>query len=680
MGIRRLTLLFGLALGAVTLVTQTAAAATLTKVSLYRSWGPDSGLNEPTAPIRSPELDNGSYRDFVVVPFSYGGNNERYVTRRVNLGAVHAGEAFSVSAELQLTNDLERQTTTWPDQRWVSDVSYHARLTYSTDGGSSGGIEITEEGGEYVLPDVHHWMSQLSGTFKAGQDYDQLWVKLEVYAAAPPSFAYGDTCLQPYAFANRVRCGLDVDYPRGHLSVTRFSEAATAPPQANYFTVGNSSGSSDPPNPTTQYDQRISPQSRSFKSVFSRPLGVLKAGDIVDLSLKLQVDGGGITRPVIGCTGAIAGRLYVSPDPTNYAASGSRVLDFDGSGYRGSEGGFNLDGLENVSHTIPSPVNQYSDERRGTSMLDRSVLTRTLTYQLEDTYADTRPMYIVVRSDWLGGSRCDAAYPAPLIDQSRSYMRTTILQKHPSPWFGGETFNTGDSSERVSSLDGTTRAPAAVYSLRIPNANAAETLFGSAMARVSTSYYEVVPISHVNVDTYVGSIGGRALKPKNYTELNPYEYSYHLNEPFDWRPTHEESGDQYLSLVMNAELGGTWLGAPPHGLVPVRPDDGRLSAVRLYNAAPWYLKQPGGYASTNPIITGTVLTADPGIWIGRPTPSVSTRWQRCDSAITTCTTIVTGTPTYTVTAADVGKRIRYGETGTNTHTSRNKWKTFDTVS
>jgi PKD domain len=63
-------------------------------------------------------------------------------------------------------------------------------------------------------------------------------------------------------------------------------------------------------------------------------------------------------------------------------------------------------------------------------------------------------------------------------------------------------------------------------------------------------------------------------------------------------------------------------------------------------------------------VDGTMLGVTPGGWSGDPTPVLSYEWQRC-AAGANCQDIASG-PSYALTAADVGSRIRVVETATNT--------------
>ncbi len=63
---------------------------------------------------------------------------------------------------------------------------------------------------------------------------------------------------------------------------------------------------------------------------------------------------------------------------------------------------------------------------------------------------------------------------------------------------------------------------------------------------------------------------------------------------------------------------------------------------------------------------GETLTASSGTWSGYPTLTLSFQWQRCEQDGTGCTDITGATnPTYTATGADVGKKLRVTETGSN---------------
>jgi hypothetical protein len=74
--------------------------------------------------------------------------------------------------------------------------------------------------------------------------------------------------------------------------------------------------------------------------------------------------------------------------------------------------------------------------------------------------------------------------------------------------------------------------------------------------------------------------------------------------------------------------------------------------------------------SSPPTISGTArngqtLTAGPGSWTGTQPIAFAYQWQRCDAAGAACVAIAATTPTYTVTAADVGRTLRVVVTASN---------------
>jgi hypothetical protein len=68
--------------------------------------------------------------------------------------------------------------------------------------------------------------------------------------------------------------------------------------------------------------------------------------------------------------------------------------------------------------------------------------------------------------------------------------------------------------------------------------------------------------------------------------------------------------------------------------------------------------------SGNPVV-GQQLTATTGTWQGTAPISFTINWQTCNSAVTSCSGTGKKGTTYTVAAADVGKRVRVKVTGKN---------------
>jgi PKD repeat protein len=81
-------------------------------------------------------------------------------------------------------------------------------------------------------------------------------------------------------------------------------------------------------------------------------------------------------------------------------------------------------------------------------------------------------------------------------------------------------------------------------------------------------------------------------------------------------------------------------------------------------APPANTRAPG---VTGTATDGQTLTADNGGFTGTPTLSYAYRWQRCDGAGAACVDISAnaGAPTYSLTSADVGRRLRVRVTATN---------------
>lgn len=62
---------------------------------------------------------------------------------------------------------------------------------------------------------------------------------------------------------------------------------------------------------------------------------------------------------------------------------------------------------------------------------------------------------------------------------------------------------------------------------------------------------------------------------------------------------------------------------------------------------------------------GQTLTATDGSWFGPPTISLSRKWQRCDSGLTSCTTLTATGTTYKLVPADIGSVMRVLVTALN---------------
>lgn len=548
----------GAAIAAVLGLTATASAAELTKLSLIRSHG-ELGMPGDGSPYIFDEEQNGVTTKIFLIPLT----DERVVARQVSLGPVQAGEEFNINAELQVMNDLLTHGSN--GEVLDNDVQYNTQLVYSTSATATTGTEISEIGGENLPADTHYGQLQQSGTFKATAAYPELYVKLIVRAHATQGLPPGTVCYTARSTPEQQRpCGMDVKWKSGHLSALRLSNAATAPSISSFFEVINRSGSSEPTTRPAEMPLAFnSGQTRQFGTVFARAVGTLQEGDILDIATRLQLDGRSLTEPVDRCAVSISNELRLSPSPTDATAAGSVGLDVrSGSVY--------LDGRADTA----------TGRVRGTSMMERTAFGRSITWQANKDYAV--PMYLTIFGSAYGNANCvQTSSSKVLIDHSRSYARAAVYAKRTKPTMAGTTLNSGDSSELATALDGSTQQPLAVYALNLPSVRAGEVIMGSAMGRVSTSYYEVYPAMRGRVDVTRASVAGTALNPESFSELNPYAYSYHFNNPFWWTVPAGSTGDRWLNFVMSASLGDTWSGSPPNGLVPVRPDAGRLAAARF---------------------------------------------------------------------------------------------------
>ena len=125
------------------------------------------------------------------------------------------------------------------------------------------------------------------------------------------------------------------------------------------------------------------------------------------------------------------------------------------------------------------------------------------------------------------------------------------------------------------------------------------------------------------------------------------------------------AGATQAAYTLTAADAGTHRPRRRHRDERGRPTSASTPASATVKAAP-----PAN--ATVPLVSGTLrdgetLTATRGTWTGTDPISFAYRWQRCDGDAANCDDIggATGT-TYALTAADVGHRIRFAATATNT--------------
>ena len=103
-------------------------------------------------------------------------------------------------------------------------------------------------------------------------------------------------------------------------------------------------------------------------------------------------------------------------------------------------------------------------------------------------------------------------------------------------------------------------------------------------------------------------------------------------------------------------------------------DSSTLAQITAQTTSCGTTPQPGPTSPTNtapPTISGTLqsgstVTAGPGTWTGSAPMSYAYRWSRCDSAGNACVTVGGAvSPSYLLSAADVGSRMRVVLTASN---------------
>jgi hypothetical protein len=167
---------------------------------------------------------------------------------------------------------------------------------------------------------------------------------------------------------------------------------------------------------------------------------------------------------------------------------------------------------------------------------------------------------------------------------------------------------------------------------------------------------------------------GSALFATNgtWTGSTPFTFTY------EWRRCNSTGGSCVAIAGATAQsyiLQGIDVGASLVVAVSAKNSAGSATAVSL----PTGIIQSGPPATasrpavrTLPSLTGVlargqVLRANPGTWSGTTPMTFSYEWQRCPATGTTCTAIQSETrTTYTLVAADVGRRIRLLVTAANT--------------
>jgi hypothetical protein len=484
---------------------------------------------------------------------------QKFTVRSVSLGNVKAGEKVKALAEAEVTNDLVTKDAA--GNNVYHDVAVEAQLIIASSPTATTGIEVGESQATVVTPQVHHWTLEKSGVFRATQNYSGRYLNLVMWSYSPESLN------QCWTFPRvglpdpqRPRdCGVDVYYGRGHLSVLRDAPPSSAPAGAVPFSVQSFDGASLAEASPSEAPITYGSQPPQFIVAMARPVSSLRKGDVITAQSELQVDARNAVRSNTYCNVMVATQLYLSPSATS----------LDGAIPIGSEGGNNFTGRE----------------QRQIKTLEQGVVPSSATYKLAQDF--TSPMYVLLRAWTLGNSACEL-YGNGIraqFSQPQSSMHIVRYRPETKANLVADTYNSGDGSERTTSLDSATGTPAVVYSLQLPNLAPGQLIEALTEMEVDTTYNRAAVHTAFVLADAATATSGMALDPDHFTEVNPYMASLPINDSAAWVVPAGISGAKYLNLVAYAQRLQA-LGTPPDGNVTVAPDDGRLVVQRFRRPAP----------------------------------------------------------------------------------------------
>jgi hypothetical protein len=480
--------------------------------------------------------------------------NQRFTVRSVPLGTIKAGETIKGLSEVEVTNDLVTKDASGGDV--YHDVAVDGALIIATSPTATTGIEVGESQGTTVTPQVHHWMFEKSGTFTATQNYSGRYLNLVMWATSPESLTQCWTFPRASLPSPQQprNCGVDVYYDRGHLSVLRDAPSSAATSGATPFSVQQFDGASVPEASPTDAPITYASQPAQFIVALARPVGTLKKGDLLTAHSELQVDARNPVRSNPYCNVMVATKLYLSPSPNSL--SGAVEI--------GTEGGQNFTGRE----------------ARQIKTLEQGIVPSSTTFKLTKDY--TSPMYVVLRVWTLGNSACELYGNGIRVQLSppQSFMHVMRYRPETQARLVADTYNSGDNSERASSLDVLTGQPVSVYSLQLTNLAPGQLLEAVSEMEVDTAFHRAgVHTSFVLADSPTATTG-TSLQTDNFTEVSPFMRSLPIHDSTGWMVPSGVSGTRYLNLVAYAQRLQT-LGTAPDNNISIAPDDGRLVVQRF---------------------------------------------------------------------------------------------------
>jgi hypothetical protein len=480
--------------------------------------------------------------------------NQKFTVRSVPLGTIKSGETIKALAEAEVTNDLVTKDASGNDV--YHDVGVEATLIIATSPTATTGIEVGESQGTTVTPQVHHWTLEKSGAFRATQNYSGRYLNLVMWAYSPenltPCWTFPRAGLpspqQPRA------CGIDVNYGRGHLSALRDAPSSAATSGATPFSVQSFDGPSVPEASPTDAPITYGSQPAQLIVALARPVGTLKKGDILTAHSELQVDARNAVRSNPYCNVMVASKLYLSPSPNSL--SGAVEI--------GTEGGQNFTGRE----------------ARQIKTLEQGIVPSSATFKLTKDY--TSPMYVVLRAWTVGSSACELYGNGIRVQfsQAQSFMHIMRYRPEGQAKLVADTYNSGDQSERASSLDVVTGLPVTVYSVQLPNLAPGQLLEALSEAEIDTAFHRAGVHTSFVLATSPSATTGTSLQADHFTEVSPYMASLPIHDSTAWTVPSTVSGTRYLNLVAYAQRLQT-LGTAPDDNIGIAPDDGRLVVQRF---------------------------------------------------------------------------------------------------
>jgi hypothetical protein len=479
---------------------------------------------------------------------------QRFTVRSVPLGTVRAGEAIKALAEAEVTNDL---VTKDPDGTNVyHDVAVEASLVIASSPTATTGTEVGESQSTNVTPQVHHWTIEKSGIYRATQNLSGRYLNLVIWASSPENLT------QCWTFPRSSLpdpqqprdCGVDVYSGRGHLSVLRDASSDAASSGAVPFSVQSFDGPSLPEAAPSDAPITYGSQPPQTIVALARPVGTLSKGDVLTVESALQADARSVVRSNTSCNVMVATKLYLSPSPTSLA----------GATELGSEGGQNFTGRGT----------------RGVKTLEQGVVPSSAAVKLTQAYPS--PMYIVLRVWTLGNSACEL-YGNGIrvqLSQPQSFMHVMRYRTETRAKTVVDTYNSGDNSERVNSLDVVAGTPAVVYSLALANLAPGQLVEALGELEADSGYYRAgIHTSFVLADSPSATTGA-TLNADHFTELNPYMASLPVNDSAALTIPSGITGTRYLNLVASGQYLQT-LGTAVDNNITIAPDDGRLVVQRF---------------------------------------------------------------------------------------------------